>query len=60
MIDLDVHYARRKSLFMDLKIITMTIPALVFQAIEVKRSKKALTAATDRGIEPRRAVGQKV
>jgi lipopolysaccharide/colanic/teichoic acid biosynthesis glycosyltransferase len=60
MIDLDVHYARRKSLFMDLKIITMTIPALVFQAIEVKKSKKALPAVTERRPERQRAVGQKV
>jgi exopolysaccharide production protein ExoY len=60
MIDLDVHYARRRSLFMDLKIIAMTIPALVFQAIEVKKSKQALPAATDRGLERQRAVGQKV
>jgi len=55
MIDLDVHYARRKSLFMDLKIIAMTIPALVIQAIEVKRSKRPLGAAPGRSLEPRRA-----
>jgi lipopolysaccharide/colanic/teichoic acid biosynthesis glycosyltransferase len=60
MIDLDVHYARRKSLLMDLKIIAMTIPAIVIQAIEVRRCKRAPLATSDCGLEPRGTVGQKV
>ena len=40
MIDLDVHYASHKSLFMDLKIIVMTIPALMGQAGDVSRESK--------------------
>jgi lipopolysaccharide/colanic/teichoic acid biosynthesis glycosyltransferase len=33
MIDLDVHYAKHKSILMDLKIMLMTIPALLEQAL---------------------------
>jgi lipopolysaccharide/colanic/teichoic acid biosynthesis glycosyltransferase len=40
MIDLDVHYTKHKSLFMDLKIILMTIPALVDQAGDVSRARR--------------------
>jgi lipopolysaccharide/colanic/teichoic acid biosynthesis glycosyltransferase len=40
MIDLDVHYARHKSLLMDIKIMAMTLPAIVGQANDVSRSGK--------------------
>jgi exopolysaccharide production protein ExoY len=40
MIDLDVHYAKYKSLWMDLQIIAMTIPALLDQAGDVSRARK--------------------
>lgn len=40
MIDLDVHYASHKSLLTDLKIIVMTIPALMSQAGDVGRSRR--------------------
>ncbi len=37
MVEMDVHYGRRMSLFMDLAILIVTIPALVSQALESRR-----------------------
>jgi len=39
MIDLDVHYAKHKSLWMDLKVILMTIPALLEQATDISHAR---------------------
>lgn len=39
MVRLDVEYARRKSLFLDLKIIAMTLPALYIQVADVQKAK---------------------
>ena len=36
MIDLDIHYAENKSLWLDLKIIFKTIPAIIVQVFDVK------------------------
>lgn len=59
MIDLDVHYASHKSLFMDLKIMVMTIPALIGQASDVRRSRKlTLRSAAARPLKARPAVNQ--
>jgi lipopolysaccharide/colanic/teichoic acid biosynthesis glycosyltransferase len=41
MIDLDLHYAQHKTLWLDLSIILRTIPAIIIQTIETKRKKKA-------------------
>lgn len=41
MMELDIEYTRRKSLWLDLKIIFMTIPALFVQMWDMKRAKKA-------------------
>ena len=40
MIQLDIKYAKNKTLWWDLKIILMTIPALIIQMLETRRSKK--------------------
>jgi exopolysaccharide production protein ExoY len=42
MIDLDVHYARHKSLLMDIKIMALTLPAIIGQANDVSGSEKPL------------------
>jgi exopolysaccharide production protein ExoY len=42
MIQLDIKYAKKKTLWWDLKIIFMTVPALIIQMIETRRRKKAL------------------
>lgn len=54
MIDLDIHYARHKSLFMDLKIIAMTIPALLAQARDVRhaRNEPARTSVEPLRVRP--------
>jgi lipopolysaccharide/colanic/teichoic acid biosynthesis glycosyltransferase len=60
MIDLDVHYASHKSLLMDLKIIVMTVPALMGQAGDVSRSRKVnLRSAAARPLNARPAVNQR-
>jgi len=41
MIQLDVKYAKNKTLWWDLKIILMTVPALVIQMLETRRAGKA-------------------
>jgi lipopolysaccharide/colanic/teichoic acid biosynthesis glycosyltransferase len=60
MIDLDVHYASHKSLLMDLKIIVMTIPALMGQAGDVSRSRKLTLPSVASGrLNARPAVNQR-
>jgi len=41
MIQLDIKYAKNKTLWWDLRIILMTIPALVIQMLETRRARKA-------------------
>ena len=41
MMELDIEYTRRKNLWLDLKIIFMTVPALLMQMWDMKRAKKA-------------------
>ena len=43
MIQLDITYARSKNLWLDLKIILQTIPALIFQVLEMRRTKKTIS-----------------
>ena len=57
MIQLDIEYARTKNLFLDLKIIVKTIPALLVQMWDVRQQKKAMpqTAPTEARIPLRAA-----
>jgi exopolysaccharide production protein ExoY len=41
MIQLDIKYAKNKTLWLDLKIILMTIPALIIQMSETRQTKKS-------------------
>jgi lipopolysaccharide/colanic/teichoic acid biosynthesis glycosyltransferase len=43
MIDLDVHYATHKTLLLDLKILFLTLPAIVGQVGDVNRSQKKVS-----------------
>jgi lipopolysaccharide/colanic/teichoic acid biosynthesis glycosyltransferase len=43
MIVLDIRYAKDKTLWWDLKIILMTIPALIIQMLETRRAGKAIS-----------------
>jgi len=43
MIQLDIKYAKNKSLWWDLKIILMTIPALIIQMLETRGGRKMAT-----------------
>ncbi len=49
MMELDIEYTRRKNLWLDLKIIFMTIPALLVQMWDMKRAKKARNAVVPAG-----------
>src|SRR5664280_645542 len=40
MIQLDIKYAKNKTLWWDLKIILMTVPALIIQMLETRRGRK--------------------
>jgi lipopolysaccharide/colanic/teichoic acid biosynthesis glycosyltransferase len=46
MIDLDIHYAVHKSLWLDLKIIFKTVPAIVVQCLEKRERPKTRTRAS--------------
>jgi lipopolysaccharide/colanic/teichoic acid biosynthesis glycosyltransferase len=59
MIQLDIKYAKNKSLWWDLKIILMTIPALIIQMLETRQAKKTSpaparpkTSYSNRAMEP--------
>jgi lipopolysaccharide/colanic/teichoic acid biosynthesis glycosyltransferase len=59
MIQLDIKYAKNKSLWWDLKIILMTIPALIIQMLETRQAKQTLpaparpkTSYSNRAMEP--------
>ena len=41
MIELDIKYGRNKNLWLDLKIILQTIPALIIQMLETRRTKRS-------------------
>ena len=48
MIRLDIEYARRQSLLLDLAIIAKTIPALVVQIIDTRRGRRQAAEASSR------------
>ena len=53
MIRLDVEYARRKSLGLDLKIIAMTLPALYTQVTDVQKAKNGVQPKSQFNSNPR-------
>ena len=50
MIRFDIYYARHKNVWLDLKIILKTIPALLVQMWELKRRKKLSRAVTSQAV----------
>jgi exopolysaccharide production protein ExoY len=58
MIDLDVHYAKHKSLLLDLKIMAMTIPALMGQASDVSQARNRTVRPAIVPLAVRRVVDQ--
>jgi lipopolysaccharide/colanic/teichoic acid biosynthesis glycosyltransferase len=42
MIEMDIKYAKNKNMWLDLKIILQTIPALIIQMLETRRSKRSV------------------
>jgi lipopolysaccharide/colanic/teichoic acid biosynthesis glycosyltransferase len=48
MIQLDIRYAKNKTLWWDLKIILMTIPALVIQMLETRQARRAFSRTVRR------------
>jgi hypothetical protein len=59
MIQMDIKYAKGKTLWWDLKIIFMTIPALVVQMLETRQARKSLpgtirhkTSYSNRAVAP--------
>jgi lipopolysaccharide/colanic/teichoic acid biosynthesis glycosyltransferase len=57
MIRLDIRYAERTSLWMDLRIILMTVPALVVQMSDTRRSRKLKTPIVVTGPSVKTAEG---
>ncbi len=45
MMDLDIHYAKNKSIWLDLLIIAKTIPAILVQTYEIRRKKSGMQPA---------------
>ena len=41
MIELDIRYARKSSFWLDIRIILMTVPALLIQVLETRRARKS-------------------
>jgi lipopolysaccharide/colanic/teichoic acid biosynthesis glycosyltransferase len=57
MMELDIEYTRRKNLLLDLKIIFLTVPALLVQMWDMRQAKKARrTVAAAEPVLPARAV----
>lgn len=61
MMDLDLEYVRRKSLLLDLKILAMTIPAVLVQLYEIKlKPRRARVQAPARPASPAVAAAPKL
>jgi len=50
MVRLDIEYSQRSSLWLDLKIIFMTLPALLRQCLDLREAKRQEPATSDVGI----------
>jgi lipopolysaccharide/colanic/teichoic acid biosynthesis glycosyltransferase len=60
MIHLDIRYTREKSLWMDLRCIVMTIPALVIQVMDTRRAQRQADKASAATIPLEQAVGAEI
>jgi lipopolysaccharide/colanic/teichoic acid biosynthesis glycosyltransferase len=60
MIQLDIDYCRRRNLWLDLRIIIMTIPALLVQMWDMRQAKKpgVTRPVSSEGVIPARAINQ--
>jgi lipopolysaccharide/colanic/teichoic acid biosynthesis glycosyltransferase len=59
MIQFDIHYARHKTFWLDLKIILKTIPALIVQMQDTRKRKKSLSRrAQPEAVIPARAANE--
>lgn len=56
MIDLDLEYAEKKSLLLDLKIMALTIPAILTQVFELRAKRRSVSAGTALGQGPSQLV----
>src|SRR5271170_739344 len=56
MMQLDIEYTRRKSLWLDLKVLFKTIPALLVQIADLRLRKKILQAAVAESAMPVRVI----
>jgi len=46
MIDLDIHYSKASSFWLDVRIILMTVPALVIQVSDTRKARRAKAQST--------------
>jgi lipopolysaccharide/colanic/teichoic acid biosynthesis glycosyltransferase len=57
MIQLDIEYSRKRNLWLDLRIVFMTIPALLGQMWDMRQAKKsAARPVSSEGVIPARAI----
>jgi len=48
MIDLDIHYTQNKSLWLDLKILLKTVPAIILQTKDLSEEDKSISKSVPR------------
>ena len=60
MIELDVEYSEKKSLWMDIKIIAKTLPALITQCLDMRAARKNARAKQSKQPSPVAAIGKPV
>jgi hypothetical protein len=60
MIQLDIEYSRKRNLWLDFRIIIMTIPALLVQMWDMRQAKKpgVTRPVSSEGVIPARAINQ--
>ena len=60
MINLDLYYANHKSLWLDLKIVTLTVPAIAVLVWEMKISRRGSEARVERQAGKETGFGSKL
>jgi lipopolysaccharide/colanic/teichoic acid biosynthesis glycosyltransferase len=58
MIQMDIEYSRRKTLWLDLAIISKTIPALLVQMWEIRRRKQPVAVVPQEPVETVRSISE--